>query len=533
MGIPSYFKHILDRYKYLLKPVGTDTRASVLLVDFNCLIYACVRAPTMPMYSFDSRMEWEALLLKHICDYVLDIWASAGKPVEVYLAVDGVVPMAKIRQQRIRRFKSVWMTGQERALGIKKDTEDVWDTNSITPGTAFMEKLSVELTKLCTRRGWILSGAEEAGEGEQKLMTWIRGRPAGWFQDKNIFVYGLDADLIVLSMFHAGTGLSAEAQWTILREKQEFGKFGASATASKFLTLNVSKLVEILFPNVATRDKYLYDYVAGMCLLGNDFVPHSLGIHIREHGHDRLEQALNDLHTENLTLLIQENGIYIWNKVALERILSGWTKTESDDIVASFKQKYKMRGPTPKNDNEWKLLPIQNLPIEWADEDRLWNKEVLLDGWKMQYYNETSSLVSEADVTVRCREYCMGLQWIIDYYTGQRAPSLLSQEWMYAWTYPPLWSDLLEYVKDQSNLPSPPVQLGNPLQPQEQLSLVLPLESWGLIRNSDLKTLPEKVPAFWPRTFGFISLGKRWMWECPPRIPIMNIARLRSIIRVK
>jgi len=529
MGIPSYFKHILDRYKYLLKPAGTDTKASVILVDFNCLIYGCVRSPTMPLYTYDTHAEWEAVLLKHICDYVLDIWTSVGKPAEVYLAVDGVVPMAKIRQQRLRRFKSVWMTGQERALGIKKETEDVWDTNSITPGTVFMEKLSTELGVLCTRRGWILSGAEEAGEGEQKLMTWIRNRPAEWFQDKNIFVYGLDADLIILSMFHAGTGLSAKAQWTILREKQEFGKAGAASTA-KFLLLDVSKLVEVLFPNVLTRNKYLYDYVAGMCLLGNDFVPHSLGIHIREHGHDRLEQALNELHRMNLTLLVEENGSYIWNKMALEMILLEWAKTESDDIVASFKQKYKMRGPTPKNDNEWKLLPIQNLPIEWADEDRLWDKNVLLDGWKSQYYTETPSLVSESDITVRCREYCMGLQWIIDYYTGQGVPSHLSQEWMYAWTYPPLWSDLLEYVKSQSNLPSPPVQLGNPLQPQEQLSLVLPLESWGLIRSLYLKNLPQKVPAFWPTTFKFMSLGKRWMWECPPCIPIMSIDRLQSLI---
>jgi 5'-3' exonuclease len=328
-------------------------------------------------------------------------------------------------------------------------------------------------------------------------------------------------------MLHAGVGASADAQWSILREKQEFGKLGAAST-SKFLVLNVSKLVGILFPDAEKRDMLLYDYVAGMCLLGNDFVPHSLSVHLREHGHDRLEQALKELHTEGQTLLVKDAGKYTWNKQALEKILVGWAATESEDIVSSFKQKYKMRGPTPRNDNEWKLAPLNNMPIEWADEKRLWDTEELLGGWKEEYYIEGASLVSSADIDVRSAEYCKGLQWIIDYYTGQREPS---QEWMYAWTYPPLWSDLLRFVSGVKALPSPPIQLGARLQPQEQLSLVLPLESWGLIREPALKSLPQKAPAFWPAMKGmqFMSLGKRWLWECPPRIPIMTVARLRSL----
>jgi 5'-3' exonuclease len=524
MGIPSYFKHILDRYKHLLKSTSTDTKASVLLVDFNCLIYGCVRAPTMPSYTHETRVEWETALLKHIREYVLEIWTTSGKPGIVYLAVDGVVPMAKIRQQRLRRFKSAWMSNQEIAYGVRNGL--VWDTNCITPGTAFMEKLSIELQSLCSKDGWIFSGAEDEGEGEQKLMEWIRQQPAEWFNDKSIFVYGLDADLIVLSMLHAGTGASATAQWSILREKQEFGKLGA-ASSSKFLVLNISKLVNIFFPDATQREFKLYDYVAGMCLLGNDFVPHSLSVHLRDNGHDRLEQVLKEIHMEGLTLLVKEDGKYRWNKKALEKILINWSKTESDDILTCFKQKYKMRSPAPRTDTEFKLAPLQNLPIEWEDENRLWDNKNLLDGWREAYYVEGASLVSSTDIKVRCAEYCKGLQWIIDYYTGQRTPS---QEWMYPWTYPPLWSDILKYVQEQPVLPFPPVQMGERLQPQEQLSLVLPIESWGLIRNESLRSLPQKVPAFWPEKFQFISLGKRWMWECPPRIPIMTIKRLRVLL---
>ena len=67
-----------------------------------------------------------------------------------------------------------------------------------------------------------------------------------------------------------------------------------------------------------------------------------------------------------------------------------------------------------------------------------------------------------------------------------------------------------------------------PLKAQEQLTLVLPLESWWLIRDPALKGVPERLPHFWPAEFGFSTLGKRWLWECPPEIPILVPRRLRS-----
>ena len=572
MGIPSYFKHILDRYRQLLRPVTSGTQSNTLLVDFNCLIYGCVHAKSMPKYTTETREVWESALLKAIKEYVVTLWNVSGKPAEVYLAVDGVVPMAKIRQQRLRRFKSVWMTGKERELGVKEPGEEVWDTNSITPGTAFMEKLSFELGALCkARKGWVLSGAEEEGEGEQKLMAWVRERRAEWFEGRQIFVYGLDADLILLCMLHSSGDLGSKAKWSILREKQEFGKVGAHIVEA-FLLLNVTEMVPILFPDTYKRSEFLLDYIAGMCLLGNDFVPHSIGIHLREGGHDRLEEVLRYLHGHGLTLVNKTEGSkVVWNQKALLYILTKWSATEEEDIVNTFRQKHKGRGAPPRTENERKMLPVTNLPIVWADENRLCtvkyqsidhpleggqstsmilghqnsyqtptprggqslvlsgNEKVLHDGWKDQYYmEEGSDICSRSDIFERCRSYCEGLQWILDYYTGQEP---VSREWMYAWTYPPLWSDLLEFVKGADSLPKPPPIGAIRLQPQEQLTLVLPLESFHLIRDLHLKAVPSKLPYFWPQRFEFHSLGKRMMWECPPKIPILVPARLKMFIK--
>ena len=70
------------------------------------------------------------------------------KPRKVLIiAVDGVAPRAKMNQQRSRRFRSAEET-QEKLEEARKKGKDVpnqdelFDSNCITPGTSFMEKLN-------------------------------------------------------------------------------------------------------------------------------------------------------------------------------------------------------------------------------------------------------------------------------------------------------------------------------------------------------------------------------------------------------
>ena len=60
--------------------------------------------------------------------------------------------------------------------------------------------------------------------------------------------------------------------------------------------------------------------------------------------------------------------------------------------------------------------------------------------------------------------------------------------------------------------------------------MVLPLESWGLIRNTDLKRLPLLAPQYWPVEFGFQSAGRKWLWECEAILPSLTADRLREIL---
>ena len=68
------------------------------------------------------------------------------------------------------------------------------------------------------------------------------------------------------------------------------------------------------------------------------------------------------------------------------------------------------------------------------------------------------------------------------------------------------------------------------LQPQQQLALVLPLESWWLIRDRSLRKLPNQAPQYWPSSFQLFTAGKKQTWECEAQIPLLLPQRLRYYI---
>ena len=127
-------------------------------------------------------------------------------------------------QQRHRRFKSIQEFQNQESLKKKymKDYEasERWDTNAITPGT-FMELLSKYLQQelsTCEElsdTSIILSDTNKEGEGEHKILQFLRTNPQE--EDKSDVIYGLDADLIMLSM------ASQKPNIYLLREKVEFG----------------------------------------------------------------------------------------------------------------------------------------------------------------------------------------------------------------------------------------------------------------------------------------------------------------------
>jgi 5'-3' exonuclease len=118
-----------------------------------------------------------------------------------------------------------------------------------------------------------------------------------------------------------------------------------------------------------------------------------------------------------------------------------------------------------------------------------------------------------------------GCQWILDYYLGKE----VNMFWMFPAWIPPLWSDLARMGSTSASGSGPGST--EPIKPEEQLAMVLPLESWDLIKDSSLRRLPALAPQMWPKEFGFFSAGRRWLWECEARVPVLSAERLREILK--
>ena len=240
MGIPFYFVSLIKAHKTIVTRVRTRLEPNVLAIDFNCLIHT---------YMDDARP------IESILEALATLLADTCSPrTHLYIAMDGLVPYAKIVQQRYRRFRI-------------SEGNPVFDRNQISPGTPYMKELDVAVRARFPQA--IVSSTDLPGEGEHKLFEWLKGIPP--VERTNTVIYGLDADLILLSLAQEQL-----CSLSLLRENQSF-----QSKIEGYSTLNISDLARKLPINP-------HQYVA-LCVLcfGNDFMP-SLGMFsLREGGHDR------------------------------------------------------------------------------------------------------------------------------------------------------------------------------------------------------------------------------------------------------
>jgi len=446
----------------------------------------------------------EAEFMEAIADYMEEMIGMVAATEGVYVSIDGVVCAAKRRQQRLRRFKGPWMAEHEAAVKGGPLVEK-WDQNALTPGTPFMARLADVLAVRCRRlsaRGIpvILSSAAEPGEGEHKLMTHLRSvRP------KSVTIYGLDADLILLSML---LGAETGASVRLLREAQEFetgrrpvtNKASASGTAEfekhtgdTWRTLNVTELAEVLLGS----PERVKDYVAAMSLLGNDFLPRSLTRTVRDDGIPKLIADLervwaaglrivdDGLQAEGLTEGLQAKG--------LTALLEPWASFEKEDLrLAVMTGEREAR----RARDEW-----ESLPARWAS-------------------------VTQMDYALwhpgPAANYVAGLAWIWDYYCGRP----VDLGWSFDEHLPPLWSDVVAELR--SGIKPPPLRYTDYLPAATHLFAVLPAASMARLLPSHLGLI-DRMPWYWPTDWSLFDIGRTQLWECEPVIPVLSDAVLRSL----
>lgn len=562
MGIPSFYRHLLRQYPKLVSRGVGHTRPEWLCLDFNCAMYHVLR--TMRPFTPDATSVWESEFCEQIATYMKALIVLVRPVKGVYVSCDGVVCAAKRRQQRMRRFKGPWFSAAEaevkRMAGGAQVTSSpahvsavtdaipdaqaqvgnaktsspahvsatlpqvagAWDQNALTPGSSFMAKLGTVLTAAGSRLSAQLkvsitvSTTSEPGEGEHKLLRAMRAvRPT------TCMIYGLDADLILLSML---LGAETGADVRLLREAQEFESRNA---ADEWRTLDVRGLTDVILPGSSPAQ--VTDFVAAMSLLGNDFLPRSLTRTVRDDGIPQLLAGLREwVWPAGHRIVASADGSL--SRDGLLALLGSWAAAEENDMLATALDGVRAaRRPAGigANPAETALKEWQATPARWCAIAQLLtspDSKQLSSRWQEVYRKDWHAGGVEA-----ATEYLRGLAWVSAYYSG----AAVDQGWYYEPHLPPLWSDIVTALMAMpagSIIAPPPVHWAEPLPEWLHLLSVLPVASVCRLLPASRHGLMSAEPWWWPETWSLFDVGRGQMWECEPVIPMIPETVLRAQI---
>lgn len=509
MGIPSYFSFIIKNYKNIIKKRKQLEQIHHLCMDCNSIIYDSFYDIEKKYYkkNFDI-VNIEDQIIQSVIQNIENLIFELSPKNTVFITFDGVAPFAKMNQQRKRRYKSTFMTKIH-----ENSPKKIWNTTFITPGTDFMEKLSMQINyhflykeKKFHCENIKVSCSDEIGEGEHKIFQWIRDNN---LIEDTISIYGLDSDLIMLSIFHKQFAKNI----FVFREAPEFRKVvDVQQNESKeklFMDiekLSMSILSEMGISTTSVYDKCrVYDYIFICFLLGNDFLPHIISLNIRTIGIDVIlntyKQTIGKYNDKSLIHPVTKD--IQWKYVSI--FINQLSRLERQNIIQehTIRDKFDKRN-WPIKTQEDKMDLIENIPIIYrAEEKYICPKET---GWDIRYYRTLFDIdPNEEAIKTICENYIEGLAWIFQYYTK----GVKNHQWNYRYHYAPLLIDLKKYIEKVNLFEIYHDKPG--YTKEEQLRYVIPNEILTIIFPDDA-TIKQLKPITYDLKWAYC----RYLWEAHP-----------------
>ena len=502
MGIPFYFSRITKEHPEIVRS-GLEGIVDYLFLDFNCGIHYCNKLlrDELSDRPVDDE-EYERLLIDKCIDYIDEI--TAGKTIlNLFVSIDGVVPFSKMAQQRKRRYLSVFRNEK-----VNSSVHN-WDSNAISPGTSFMAKLNSRLDKSRFEQiltNTIISDSTEPGEGETKIFNFIKSQN---IEDKSLIIYGLDADLIMLSM------LVEKNNSLFLMREAEFYRYGMD---SKFLFLDITLLKNKLLDHILslTHTKSfknpIQNYVVICMLIGNDFIPSLSYLKIANNSIDLLLLTLARCCEENHgvgDLIYFDNETWKLNSITLQLLLTELSTSEDTEYSKVHSRYYNNRKECRSESEKIDHYGVCNKPHDTIYPNR--------DGWRRRYY---SALFSSATLDDICKTYIIGLKWNVDYYLNNRCFT----KWHYPFDYSPTIFDLNNYITvtntDELQIPSSETYVSA----WQHLAMILPKQSHHLLDRSLRDKLSQlKYAKLYPVKYEIQTYMKHYLHDCVPMIPGLTV----------
>ncbi len=515
MGIPSYFSHIVKNYpaiiqKYVLNLVKVDN----LYLDCNSIVY-----DSYAKLSTQNNTSIESSIIQSVIQKIEEYIHIIQPQKNVIIAFDGVAPVAKLDQQRGRRYKS-WYDNQTKKRIFNKVEPDVWNTTSITPGTKFMQELNNGVTNYFKKKTSpiiIVSGSDVCGEGEHKIFEFIRNNREKHLEEVSV-IYGLDADLIMLALNH----LPVSPNLYLFRETPHFiQSIDASLEPDANYLMNIPELAKSILNYLETDNiNKLYDYIFICFFLGNDFMPHFPAINIRTGGVDKMLQAYKSI---NKCIYDVNTGTIHWLNVRhlVEQLASTelyWIQQETKK--RNRRENHNMPEDTPEQIYE-KFMAI---PTYERDLERYINP--FKNGWQSRYYTALLEINGKERIQQVCTNYLEGLEWTMKYYTT----GCPDWRWSYKYEYPPLLEDLLRYIPVSSNKEFIQNKAPKPVSQLVQLCYVLPRANLELLPRKLFQKLLATYPEWYKTDYEFCWAYCRYFWESHAQMEHIDIDELEQFI---
>jgi len=544
MGIPSYFSYIVKNHSHIIQKL-VDIKAQSktqsfnnLYLDCNSIIYDAVHS-----IDFSKLTETEVNSIIRVVFNKIDEYIFLINPdTNVFIAFDGVAPVAKLDQQRERRYKSFYQA--EISKTIFKDAKpDVWNTAAITPGTVFMKELCDRSRiyfndpKRYGIKKIIVSPSDEYGEGEHKLFQYIRDFPKE-HSDLKTVIYGLDADLIMLSINH----LPIAKEIYLFRETPHFiQSINRDLEPNENYVMDIPELARIITNDMQDSGESedfgfinrVYDYIFLCFFLGNDFLPHFPAVNIRTGGVDKMLNAYKATIGSTKEVLTDGKTIY-WNNV--RKLVQHLANLEEEYFQNEMKlrdKREKIYYQTDTPENIFKKFDA--IPNYERELEKYINP--FKEGWIKRYYKslfpntilgskkKMEDVDFEKEIQKMSMNYLEGLEWTMKYYTI----GCPDWRWSYKYSYPPLFTDLIHNIPVFQRVLVPFVN-PKPVRPLVQLCYVLPLNSLKLLPPKLYDLLTSNYADWYKTDCEFIWAFCRYFWESHVQLPEIDINELEKIV---
>jgi 5'-3' exoribonuclease 2 len=592
MGIPYFFSYIIKNHKNIVNKFKKQTNIKYdnFFLDSNSIIYDIVQTNDVKKYNEESMQSMRSMndiqyfIIEKVIEkieYYISLINPSGC---VFIAFDGTPPLSKLEQQRSRRYKS-WYSNK-----IKKNIDDIFnenkenkeknnfDTIHITSGTEFMNNLSsrmknyfysVDYIKNKNYKKIIFSGSDESGEGESKIFEYIRDNKLLFTNNNKNVIFGLDSDLIILSLNHIYLN-NRYINISLFRESSFFNNSSINDNNEKkeddIYLLNINELSKYILielnKNIHLKDKNysmkrIKDYIFLSFLLGNDFIHGHVSLNIRLNGFDKILNIYKNTIMTKKDIYLIENDKIQWNNVSI--LFSFLEKEEQKNIISVYEK---------RNINEVSLKKINNITTlttlrKYKTPEKMYEKfelipnykreiEKFIDPYKKDWQNRYYQSLFDITTLTKCRKYetneittnykkeiCINyleaLEWIFKYYTD-KCPNYY---WKYNYNYSPLLEDILKYIPlnnefefitRMNEVSSKYKKNNNTIKPITQLLYVLPQENMKQLYPEIYEKIIEKYPNYYTDNIEFIWAFKKYFWECSPKLPNIDINNLENFI---